>query len=53
MAAGTNKSKPLTPKKVINSVPVSIALYVLVIGGIVWGAYIGAQAMGYRNISTR
>jgi len=32
----------------INSVPVSVALYLLVIGTIIWSAYSGAQSMGYN-----
>ncbi|WP_299871887.1 amino acid ABC transporter permease [uncultured Sulfitobacter sp.] len=32
----------------MNSVPVSVALYLLVIGMIIWSAYSGAQSMGYN-----
>lgn len=42
------KAKPLTFKKVLNSVPVSVVVYTLIIGLIVYGAYTGAQAMGYN-----
>jgi polar amino acid transport system permease protein len=42
------KAKLLTFKKVLNSVPVSVAVYTLIIGLIVYGAYTGAQAMGYN-----
>lgn len=35
-------------KAVLNSVPVSVALYAAVMGGLVWLAYSGAQAMGYN-----
>ncbi|MFK7753177.1 MAG: ABC transporter permease subunit, partial [Sedimentitalea sp.] len=42
------RQKPLTFKKVLNSVPVSVALYLLVIWAIIYGAYAGAQAMGYN-----
>ncbi|MEP4198381.1 MAG: amino acid ABC transporter permease [Aliishimia sp.] len=37
-----------TFKTFLNSVPVSVALYLAVIFGIVWLAYSGAQAMGYN-----
>jgi polar amino acid transport system permease protein len=47
-AKAQRPTKPLTFKKVLNSVPVSIALYALVIWFIVYGAYAGAQAMGYN-----
>lgn len=47
MTARSNP-KPLTFKRVINSVPVSVALYCAVIATIIWGAYSGAQAMGYN-----
>lgn len=42
------KPTPLSFRKVINSVPVAVALYGAVIWLIVWGAYSGAQAMGYN-----
>ena len=32
----------------MNSVPVSVALYLLVVGLIIWSAYSGAQSMGYN-----
>ena len=35
-------------QRVLNSVPVAVALYLLVVGGIVYGSYIGAQNMGYN-----
>jgi polar amino acid transport system permease protein len=35
-------------KTALNSVPVSVALYLAVIVGIFWMAYSGAQAMGYN-----
>ena len=44
----SSRAKPLTFKKVLNSVPVSLALYALVIWAIIYGAYSGAQAMGYN-----
>jgi polar amino acid transport system permease protein len=34
--------------QVIDSVTFSVALYAIIIGGIVWFAYSGAQAMGYN-----
>lgn len=43
-----SKVKPLTFRKFFNSVPVSVAIYLAVIWLIVWGAYTGAQAMGYN-----
>ncbi|WP_370400481.1 amino acid ABC transporter permease [Sulfitobacter sp. JB4-11] len=35
-------------RAIMNSVPVSVALYLAVIGSIVWLAYSGAQTMGYN-----
>ena len=40
--------RPWTPRKVLNSVPVSVALYLAVMWVIIYGAYAGAQAMGYN-----
>lgn len=46
--AASPKAKTLSVKKVINSVPVSVALYAAIVWLIVWGSYIGAQSMGYN-----
>lgn len=40
--------KPPRLDRVVNSVVFSVALYVLIVGGIVYSAYAGAQAMGYN-----
>lgn len=42
------KAKPFSFKKFLNSVPVSIAVYIAVIWLIIWSSYSGAQAMGYN-----
>lgn len=44
----STRAKPLTLKKVLNSVPVSFAIYAFVMWLIIYGAYAGAQAMGYN-----
>ena len=44
----SKRAKPLTFKKVLNSVPVSVVLYAMVMWLIIYGAYAGAQAMGYN-----
>lgn len=45
-------ARPLSGRKrfraIMNSVPVSVALYLAVIGSIIWMAYSGAQSMGYN-----
>ncbi|MEP1614138.1 MAG: amino acid ABC transporter permease [Roseobacter sp.] len=43
-----SKAKTVSFKSVLNTVPASVALYLIVIGFILWGAYSGAQAMGYN-----
>lgn len=35
-------------QRVLNSVPVAVGLYLLIMAGIVYGAYAGAQNMGYN-----
>ena len=35
-------------KAFINAVPVAVSLYVVIIAGIIWLAYTGAEAMGYN-----
>jgi len=40
--------KPRRFKKLVNSVPFSVALYALIIGVIVYGSFVGAQSMGYN-----
>jgi polar amino acid transport system permease protein len=35
-------------QRALNSTPVAVALYVLVMGGIVYGSYVGASNMGYN-----
>ncbi|MFT5004883.1 MAG: polar amino acid transport system permease protein [Paracoccaceae bacterium] len=44
----SSKSGQFSFKTFVNSVPVSIALYLAVIGLIVWSSYTGAQKMGYN-----
>lgn len=44
----SKRAKPLTLKKVLNSVPVSFAIYAFVMWLVIYGAYAGAQAMGYN-----
>lgn len=46
--AAPQKVKPLTLRRIMGSVPVSVVLYALVMWGIIYGAYAGAQAMGYN-----
>lgn len=43
-----SEAKRRTVKTVLNSVPVAVALYLVVVCGIFWLAYSGAQAMGYN-----
>ncbi|WP_298918547.1 amino acid ABC transporter permease [uncultured Roseobacter sp.] len=45
---GTKRKSRLQFSKIVNSVPISLALYFTVILGIIWLAYSGAQAMGYN-----
>ena len=40
--------QPITLRSLVNSVPFSVALYLVVIWVIIWSAYAGAQAMGYN-----
>ena len=42
------KAKPVSFKRFMHSVPVSVAMYVVVVCLIIWSAYTGAQAMGYN-----
>jgi polar amino acid transport system permease protein len=41
-------ARPMTMKRVLNAPLVAIALYVGIVGGIVWVSYTGAQQMGYN-----
>ena len=40
--------KPPLHQQVLNSVPVAVAIYVVVVGLIVYGSFVGAQNMGYN-----
>ncbi len=40
--------KPPVHQQLLNSVPVAIAIYVIVMGLIVYGSFVGAQNMGYN-----
>ncbi|MYK33035.1 MAG: amino acid ABC transporter permease [Boseongicola sp. SB0670_bin_30] len=40
--------KPPVHQQVLNSVPVAVAIYAIVIGLIVYGSFVGAQNMGYN-----
>lgn len=42
------KAQSFSVKRLLNSVPVAVALYAAVIWMIIWGAYSGAQSMGYN-----
>lgn len=44
--SSSNAPRPF--KAVVNSIPVSVAIYLVVVGAIVWGCYAGAQSMGYN-----
>lgn len=41
------KARPLTLKRVMNTLPVGVGLYLAIVGAIVWVTYTGAQQMGY------
>ena len=45
---GAPLPRPPAFQRILNSVPVAVALYVLVMGLIVYGSYAGAQNMGYN-----
>ncbi|MCY3872787.1 MAG: hypothetical protein OXF88_00665, partial [Rhodobacteraceae bacterium] len=40
--------KPPLHQQLLNSVPVAVAIYVIVVGLIVYGSFTGAQNMGYN-----
>ena len=40
--------RPLTLKRLMNTLPVGVGLYLTIVGAIVWVAYTGAQQMGYN-----
>lgn len=40
-------ARPVTLKRVINTLPIGVGLYLAIAGAIVWIAYTGAQQMGY------
>ena len=42
------KAGPLTLKRVMNTLPVGVGLYLAIVGAIVWVTYTGAQQMGYN-----
>lgn len=48
MPRTTSKAPAWTFKTIINATPVAVVLYLAVVGGIIWLAYSGAQAMGYN-----
>lgn len=48
MPALPKKTRPWTLKRVLNTVPVAVGLFLLIIWVIIYGAYSGAQAMGYN-----
>ncbi len=50
MATPSNikKRRPLRLGPFLNSVPVAVSLYFIVIAAIIWLAYVGAQSMGYN-----
>lgn len=41
-------ARPVTLKRVINTLPIGVGLYLAIAGAIVWIAYTGAQQMGYN-----
>lgn len=41
-------ARPLTLKRLMNTLPVGVGLYLAIVGAIVWFAYTGAQQMGYN-----
>lgn len=41
-------ARPRTMKAVLDKAPVAIGLYAVIVGGIVWLSYSGAQQMGYN-----
>lgn len=43
-----SEARPLTLRRVLNTPAVSIGLYAVIMGVIVWGSYTGAQQMGYN-----
>ena len=42
------KARPLTLKRVMNTLPVGVGLYLAIVGAIVWVTYTGTQQMGYN-----
>ncbi len=48
MTRPSQRPRPRSISTLMNSVPVSVALYMGIVGGIVWLAYTGAQNMGYN-----
>ena len=45
---GSPIAKPPLHQQLLNSVPVSVAIYIFVVGLIIYGSYAGAQKMGYN-----
>lgn len=41
-------ARPMSKKKMMNTLPLGVGLYLIIVGGIVWLAYSGAQQMGYN-----
>jgi len=48
VSATTRRKSSRVPKLIMNSVPISVAIYFAVVGGIIWSIYSGAQTMGYN-----
>ncbi len=42
------RRRPPRHQRILNSVPVAVAIYLMVLGLIVYGSYVGAQNMGYN-----
>ncbi len=45
---GSPIPKPPLHQQLLNSVPVAVAIYIVVVGLIIYGSYVGAQSMGYN-----
>jgi len=46
--AADRRARGIRPGRLLNSLPVSVLIYFLVVGAILWAAFVGAQAMGYN-----
>ena len=40
--------KPPVHQQLLNSIPVAVAIYAIVVGLIIYGSFVGAQNMGYN-----